>query len=195
MSAFTSLLRDSHPCRHIVYPYTDEAKAINAVCLFAGSGLSKGESVVLIMADRRSEPIISGLANRGVDTRALQASGQLKCISADGMLRMLLRGDRLDENLGRDTLSRLIRRAREQSPVRKVRVFGEMVSFLLAQNRVKVAESLEELWNEVIGAEEISLLCSYTLLDSGYAVLPESLGKLHTHNLNDLDATVSPKLR
>jgi KaiC/GvpD/RAD55 family RecA-like ATPase len=170
-----------------VYPYTDEAKAINAVCLFASSGLSKGESVILILADKRSEPVTSRLANRGLDIAALQASGQLKCISAEGMLRMLLSRDTLDGELGKDTLTRLITRAREESPVRKVRVFGEMVSFLLAQNRVEVAESVEELWNEVIGAEEISLLCSYTLLDSGYSVLPESLTMLHTHNLNDLD--------
>jgi hypothetical protein len=64
---------------------------------------------------------------------------------------------------------------------------------LLAENRVEVAESVEKLWNEIIGAEEISLLCSYTLLDTGYSVLPESLTRLHTHCLNDLEAAASSK--
>jgi len=49
MSAAPPLLVDPHPCRHIVYPYNDEEKGINAVYLFASSGLSKGESVVLIV--------------------------------------------------------------------------------------------------------------------------------------------------
>ena len=177
----TTLLTDPHPCRHIVYPYTDEEKAINAVYLFASSGLSKGESVVLIMADTRCEPITGRLASGGFDLAALRASGQLECVSADSMLRTFMQSGRLDEPLVKDTVGRVIGRA--SSVNRRVRVFGEMVSLLLARNEVAAAERLEELWNEIIEAHSISLLCTYTLLDSGFKMLPDSLIKLHSHNL------------
>ena len=179
----TTLLTDPHPCRHIVFPYTDEEKGINAVYLFASSGLSKGESVVLIMADARCEPITGRLASGGFHLAALRASGQLECVSADSMLREFMQNGTLDEPRVKDTLGRVIAQARVSAPNRRVRVFGEMVSLLLARNEVAVAERLEELWNEIIETHSISLLCTYTLLDSGFRTLPDSLSKLHSHNL------------
>ena len=183
MGHFHSLLTDPHPSRHIVYPYNDEDKAIYAVALFASSGLSKGESVVLIMADTRCKPILEGLTKSGFDVVALQASGQLECVSAEEMLRGFTREGTLDEELASATIAGIIRRARKNSAAGKVRVFGEMVSFLLAQSKVEVAERLEEVWNQLIVAESISLLCTYTLIDSGCKILPECLAKLHSHNL------------
>jgi hypothetical protein len=184
MSASISLLSSPHPCRHIVYPYTDEDKAINAVHLFANSGLGKGESVVLIMSDLRCEAIKGRLAQGGIDVAAQQAGGRLKCLSADSMLCTFLRGGVLNDRLVTDTLARVIDKARESSPSRRVRVFGEMVSLLLARNEAAVAEHLEELWNGIIESRSISLLCTYALLDSGYATLPETIAKLHTHSID-----------
>jgi CheY-like chemotaxis protein len=183
MSAQGSILTDPHPCRHIVYPFTDEEKGVNAVYLFASSGLSKGESVILIMADSRCKPVMGRLANGGFDISALQTSGQLKCIGADSMLRTFMRSGLLNEQLVRETIGRIIDRARLSSPNRKVRVFGEMVSLLLARKELAVAERLEELWNGIIEAHSISLLCTYALLDSELTMLPDSLIKLHSHTL------------
>src|SRR5437773_5783892 len=133
VDAQTDLLTDPHPCRHIVYPYDDEEKAINAVYLFASSGLSKGESVVLIMADSRREPITGRLANAGFNLSAWQGSGKLECISAENMLKTFMPGGALDERLVKDTLGSVITRAKANSLSGKVRIFGEMVSLLLAQ--------------------------------------------------------------
>jgi len=90
----------------------------------------------------------------------------------------------LDERLVNDILSSLIKKARASSPILTVRVFGEMVSLLLARDEVATAERLEELWDKIIKTHSISLLCSYTLLHSGHSILPESLEKLHSDNLN-----------
>ena len=177
------LLTNPHPRRHIVYGYNDEEKGINAVYLFASSGLSKGESVVLVMADSRCEPIARRLAQEGLDVSTLQSSGRLKCVSADSMLDMFMATGALDDRLMKDTLISVIAEARTHSLNGKVRVFGEMVSLLFARNEVTVAERVERLWNEVIETESISLLCSYRLIDSHQKTLPESLALLHSHNL------------
>src|SRR4051794_23575414 len=121
-SSATSLLTDPHPCRHIVYPYNDEEKAINAVCLFASSGLSKAESVVLIMADNRCERITTRLEMAGFNLRAWRGSGKLVCISADGMLNTFMACGRLDERLVADTLADVIIRAQASSASGRVRI-------------------------------------------------------------------------
>jgi len=72
-------------------------------------------------------------------------------------------GDRLDERLVSETLDRVIVRAASNSPSGKVRVFGEMVSLLLAQNDVPSAEHLEQLWNRMMQRHSISLLCNLHL--------------------------------
>ena len=180
MAAATSfLLTDPHPCRHIVYPYTDEMKAINAVFLFASSGLSKGESVILVMVDSRRKPISDRLTDAGFDPAALQISGQLEYVSADSMLQMFMQSGALDETLVKDSIGAVITRAKASSPARKVRVFGEMVSILLSQDQISTALRLEEVWNEIIGAHSISLLCTYALVNS--LSLPEPLVNVHSH--------------
>jgi len=189
MATQTELLTNPHPCRHIVFPQNDEEKALNAVSLFASSGIRKGESVVLIIADSRCEAIEQRLAAAGFDLIALQASGQLEYISANSMLRTFRLGGALDERLVKSTVSNHIKRAKASSPTGTVRIFGEMVSLLLAANEVAIAYRLEELWNEIILDHSISLLCTYTLLESGYSILPDSLERLHTHNL----ASCSPE--
>jgi|SRR5436190_7797812 len=183
VDAQTDLLTDPHPCRHIVYPYDDEEKAINAVALFAGSGLSKGESVVLIMADSRCEPIKERLIQAGFNLGAWLESGKLECVSAENMLEKLMPGGALDKRLVKETLGSIVTRAKTCSLTGKVRVFGEMVSLLLAQNHVSAAEQLEELWNEIIATHSISLFCTYRLLGTGFKTLPESLALMHSHSL------------
>ena len=180
----SGILTEPHPCRHIVYPYTDEGKGVNAISLFASSGLSRGESVVLVMADFHHGPITARLAKRGFDLAALKATGQLNCIGAEGMLLELMCSGKVNDALFKDWTGREIARARASSPSGKVRVFGEMVSLLLARDEFTAAERLETLWNEAIEIHNVSLLCTYTLLKSGYRTLPDSLAKLHTHDLS-----------
>ena len=38
-----AILKEPHPCGHIVYPYTDEQHIVDAVAIFAGSGLEKAK--------------------------------------------------------------------------------------------------------------------------------------------------------
>ncbi|HTM51055.1 MAG TPA: MEDS domain-containing protein [Bryobacteraceae bacterium] len=177
------ILTDSQPRHHIVFPYNDEEKAINAVFLFANSGLSKQESVVLIMEDSHRKPIEGRLAAAGLDLAALRASGRLNCLSANSLLNVFVRAGVFDEAVFKETLTRAIVQAMGDSPVRKVRVFGELVSLLLAAGEPELAVRLEQSWNELIDSQSISLFCTYRLLDSKYDVLPDTLVHLHTHRL------------
>jgi hypothetical protein len=177
------ILTESQPRHHIVFPYNDEEKAINAVFLFASSGLSKQESVVLIMADPHCKPIEGRLTAAGFDLPALQQSGRLNCLSANSLLSLFLEAGVFKEAVFKETLSGVISRAMTHSPVGKVRVFGELVSLLLASGEAGLAVQLEQSWNELIDTQSISLFCTYRLLDSRYDVLPDNIVHLHTHTL------------
>jgi hypothetical protein len=138
---------------------------------------------VLIIADARCEPIIGKLAKAGLDVTVLQDTGQLECISAESLLKSWMAGGTLDETLLKDTANSIVTQAKTHSASGKVRVFGEMVSLLLAQNDVLTAERLEEIWNQIIQIHSISVVCSYKLIGSGFNTLPESLALMHTHTL------------
>jgi MEDS: MEthanogen/methylotroph, DcmR Sensory domain len=136
---------------------------------------------VLIMADVRCESIIGRLAKAECDLEELLDSGRLECISADSMLKEFMESGTLDERLVEDTLGNIATRAKANSPTGKVRIFGEMVSLLLAKNDVSTAERLEVIWNQIIQTHSIFLFCTYTLPGTQFKRLPESLALLHSH--------------
>ena len=126
MSSIRSVLPKLQPYRHVVYPFEDEQHAINAVFLFASSKLSKGESVVLVMADSRCEPITGRLAQAGFDLGALEASGQLECIDIQAMLERCKKIGTLDQRIVMDATISVITRESSGTATE----FAEMVSLI-----------------------------------------------------------------
>ena len=56
----SEMLSNPQQCGHILYTYTEESQVTEAVCLFAGAGLRRGEAVLLVMAEAHREPILQG---------------------------------------------------------------------------------------------------------------------------------------
>ena len=179
-SKAVSILTDPHPCGHIVYPYTKESQVAEAVFLFTSAGLRKSEAVLLIMTKGHCEPIRQRLQAEGFDVAVLEAKGQLVCEVAEDLLSSFLSGGKLDEHRFKTTISGMIERAKQAGGNRPVRVFGEMVT-LLWQPNPWATERLEELWNEVIEAHSVPLLCAYALAGTKPGAFPQSLVACHSH--------------
>ena len=175
-----AILSNPQPCGHIVYPYTDESQVVEAVCLFAGAGLLKGESVLLVMTEPHCEPILKRIGRAGFDTGALAKSGQLVCEDAAQLLSSFMFDGVVDEQVFKARICGMVERAKAAGDNRPVRVFGEMVS-LIWQSRPQATERMEELWNEVIQEQSVPLLCAYALAGSKPGAFPESLLACHTH--------------
>jgi MEDS: MEthanogen/methylotroph, DcmR Sensory domain len=65
-----------------------------------------------------------------------------------------------------------------------IRGFGEMVDILNRGGNLAAAIRLEELWNELLAVERISLLCAYAVdaFDRGeYAETLPRIGGVHSH--------------
>jgi len=170
----------THPTGHIVYPHNNQAELVQAVSLFATSGLRNSEAVILIMTPPHCEAIRERLEREGFDLKELEFSGQLVCKDAEGLLSAFLFDGIIDDSRFKTTLGRLIERARTANGKRRpVRVFGEMVD-LLWRSDPATTQRMEELWDEVIEAHSVPLLCAYCLAGAKVTAIPEPLRACHS---------------
>jgi hypothetical protein len=174
-----ALLNHPHPCGHIVFPYTNEAQFIEAVCLFTSAGLRKGDSALLVMEQSHREPIRRQLRENGFDLADLESRGQLICETAEPLMATFIFDGIIDEDAFKDRIADLIERAKEASSTGQVRVSGEMVNLLWMESP-EATHRLEELWNEVIKLHSVPLLCAYALGGNRPDVLPASLVACHS---------------
>jgi hypothetical protein len=178
-----AILADPHPCGHIVYPYTDEHHVAEAVCLFASAGLRRGQAAVLVMTSDHCKPIRRRLEQEGFDLKELENSGQLLCKDANELLSTFMFDGIIDEHKFKMKIGSLIEKAKASGPngtSRPVRIFGEMVDLVWKSN-LQSTQRLEELWNEVIEAHSVPLLCAYSLAGTKPAEFPDALVACHSH--------------
>jgi hypothetical protein len=179
-----AILTNPHPCGHIIYPYTDENLVGQAVCLYASAGLRGGESVILIMTADHCEPIKHRLRTAGLDVEEYERKDRLICLETEDLLAQLTADGFVNERLFKSIIGELILRARVGSGAGyqgRVRLFGEMVSQLRTVN-LAATTRMEELWNDIVSAHSVPLLCSYAL-DHQDDYLPLALVDLHSHSI------------
>jgi hypothetical protein len=172
-------LTNPQPRGHIVYLYTSEFQLAEAVCLFASAGLRKGEAVLLVLTDAHRQLVRQKLVEAGFPLEELESNGRFLCTDAQGLLASFLFDGIIDEYRFKNTIGGMIDAARRSSRNRAARVFGEMVDLICTSNP-KATERLEELWNQVIEAHSVPLLCAYSLSGTR-PVLPTPLLACHSH--------------
>jgi MEDS: MEthanogen/methylotroph, DcmR Sensory domain len=175
---------------HLVQLYQDDRALVEAVALYAGRGLGKGEAVILVATEAHLHAIKARLRDRAFDVTDLEAWGQLTVMDAARLLSRFLVDGRIDPDGFRAILGDIVASARDSGRFRRVRVYGEMVNLLWRSNH-PATRQLEELWNEAIEAHSLSLLCGYQLdASEGDPQFPRDLKALHSH-LIPLEATHS----
>jgi hypothetical protein len=167
---------------HLVQLYRDDAVLVEAVALYAGRGLGKGEAVILVATEPHRKAIEARLQSIGFEVDDLKGWGQLRVLDAGRLLSRFLVDGRIDSTLFQSILGELVATTRAGGRFRKVRVYGEMVNLLWKHNH-PATHRLEELWNEAIQAHSVSLLCGYQLqgIDEGDEHFPLDLRALHSH--------------
>jgi len=176
------ILSNPQPCAHIVYSYTDDAQLAEAVCLFASSGLQKGEALLLVLSGSHYDPVRQRLEREGFNLAELEETGQLVCENAQNLLDNFMFDGIIDEHKFKIKIDRMIEKAKLGTGTRKhglVRVFGEMVDLIWGPYP-QATERLEELWDEVIRIHAVPLLCAYSLAGTPNS-LPQPLVSCHSH--------------
>src|SRR4051794_294290 len=81
---------------HAVQFYESEAFLRDTVADFIGNGLVAGEPVIVIATEEHRNAFAGALAERGLDTREAEASGDLVMIDARETLRSFMAGSTPD---------------------------------------------------------------------------------------------------
>jgi len=167
---------------HVVQLYRDERYLVEAVALFTGIALGKGESVVLVATPAHLQGIERRLEANGFSVDDVKHWGQLTVRDAAETLSGFMVNDMPDPVLFKTIVGSVIQRAAAGSRNGKVRVYGEMVNLLWRSNSAATVR-LETLWNEVIHAHSISLFCAYHVdgHDGERRHFPSDLRDAHSH--------------
>lgn len=147
------------PTEHVVQIYENDEVFLNLLETFVINGFAAGDAVVLIATGDHLELLNERLTKAGANLTALLADDQYIPLDAEETLAEFMVGGWPDAVLFRQTINRIIRRARQKQ--RPLRAFGEMVAVLWAQGLSGATVHLENLWNRVCETEAFCLFCAY----------------------------------
>lgn len=145
---------------HLVHVFNNDEPLIAAVARYVYEGLRAGETCVACVTSRHRPRLDELLRAEGLNPTALEAEYRYIPLDAERTLatfydpRSGINRMRFHQNV-----DELIRQASSRG--QPVRIFGEMVTVLLAQDRPDAAIELEELWNELSRQHTFRLLCTY----------------------------------
>jgi hypothetical protein len=164
---------------HLVHVYEDHASLVDALAIYAGAGLGKGEAVVLLVTRDHAAAVRKRLRSDGFEPADLERWGQLRVLDAGDVLDELTVGGLPDADQFRLISTALIADARSASRNGRIRLCGEMVNLLWRMDQEQAAVELESLWNEAIVTNAVPLFCAYHVEEGGS--LPAALCEAHTH--------------
>ena len=161
--------------------YKDDLGLCRRVARFIHAGLSAGQPGIVVATASHLTGIARELDALGRDVTALQATGDLQCLEAPGLLETFLVDDQPDPALFKAGARGLLRTARRGRAGATVYVYGEMVDLLWQSGRTAAALRLEVLWSQLAAVESFSLLCGYSAGNFYQGKGLDALCALHTH--------------
>jgi hypothetical protein len=160
-ASWESLLGEPGRERHVAQLYTDPGYLIRALSEYAGQGLRRGEAVVVVATPAHARAVTFRLEADGLRAADRARRGQLLLVDAEETLARLLVDGRPDRDRFRSVIGGAVTAAKLAGGGR-VRAFGEMVD-LLRRTSLDATLELEALWTELLEAEEVALVCGYSI--------------------------------
>jgi signal transduction histidine kinase len=156
-----------HAVEHVVRFYETDAFLLDAVAtVCADAVLADGAALVVATPEHRAG-IAERLRTRGLLDAAGTHDAFFSFDAAETLSQFMINGE-IDAARFMEVIGGIISRAAK--PGRQVRVFGEMVSLLVADGHPAAALRLEELWNDLQRAlaeaqpsSAFSLFCAYPM--------------------------------
>ncbi len=168
---------------HFVQLYKQDERLVEAVSLFAGQGLGRSHGVVLVMTPAHCEAVKHRLKEEDFAVEGLVNLGQLLFVDAESLLAKFMQRGMPDPQLFKGALGSALGSVRSRGRHPRLRVFGEMVDLLWRAGNLAAAIRLEELWNEAVAANGLSLFCAYALDGHRRDQFPDALCAAHSHVL------------
>lgn len=168
---------------HIVQLYWNRLRLVHAVALFAIQGFERGEALVLVLTPGLRLDLERRLEREGWDVPYLEESSQLTFLDAEAILSEFMVDGMPDAEFFARALGKRIVAVRGDGRWTRIRAFGEMVNLLWDTN-LPATIRLEELWNDLVAKESLTLFCAYCVSgdeSQGRKDFPAVLQRAHTH--------------
>jgi len=178
-TTWEALLETPEACDHLVQLYTDDRFLARAVTHFVRAGFAAGQAAVIIATPAHTALFSECLP----DVPDALARGQLVVLDADDCLKAFMVDGMPDRQAFVATVTALLERVRAAGYPR-MRLYGEMVDLLWQRDALEAAVRLEELWNELLAAERLPLLCAYRIDNFdryAHRHALAAIGKTHSH--------------
>ena len=143
--------------RHVVTLFDSEASRADAIARFVLEGLAKNEPVAVLATGTHWEAVVRAAGEGAALISWGLNEGTLAFLDAEVLLYDISRGGVPDRAL----FGRAIGQLQRSLPPGRVRIYGEAVDLLAARGDLDSALRLEQLWNELLDREPITLLCGY----------------------------------
>lgn len=142
---------------HIVQFYEDDDFLCDIVSEFLAAGLQAGEPLLVIATPAHRAAVVARLATKGFELERAPDRRRLILLDARAILAQVTRGGAPDPA----RFGSVIGGALAALEGGRRRVYGEMVDLLWRDGEHQGAVQMEALWNEIVTAYPLSLLCAY----------------------------------
>jgi hypothetical protein len=157
------LLEQPQPEEHFVQLYgKDDGLLTRNVSRFLSEGLKRGDGLLVIATAEHRGTLVRHLTAERAYARAV-LEGRLVFLDAETTLNRFLINGEPDQSRFESIIGEALRGVRSKAVQGGVRAFGEMVGLLWEAEKFSAAERLEELWNTLLRASDVSLFCAYPI--------------------------------
>jgi signal transduction histidine kinase/ActR/RegA family two-component response regulator len=164
---------------HFVQFYEADAFLISSLSGFIGAGLGAGDACIVVATGAHRDALDEQLRAAGFDPDAARACGQYVSADAAELLSQFMVAGLPDAGRFSEVIGGIV--AKAEAGRGRVRIFGEMVALLWAEENYDAAIRLEELWNELHKTHPFTLFCAYPMQGFG--------GEGHARGLGDVCTT------
>lgn len=165
---------------HALHLYDDDTTLATTVATFLAPGFAADDAIVSIGTRAHVAAIEQRLRSEGHHVDEALLSGRYVSMDAERVIPRLLRNGLPT----RETFAEVVGVRIERLAARhgNVRAFGEIVSLLWRDGKQAAALHLEDLWNEALGYQPLSLVCGYATRAIGAETGPaaERIASAHT---------------
>jgi DcmR-like sensory protein len=163
MSSSAELLDHPEPEGHFVQLYGKDDRALaRNVGRYLSEGLRRGDGLLVIATAEHRGMLVRHLKQERAYSRAV-LEGRLVFLDAAATLKRFMVDGEPDQGRFESVVGEALRSVQARAGHTGVRAYGEMVGLLWTAGQYSAAVRLEELWNEVLEANSISLFCAYPI--------------------------------
>jgi hypothetical protein len=163
MSSCPELLDSLKAEAHVVQLYgSDDRLLTRNVGRYLEEGLKRGDGLLVIATPEHRSSLARYLSTRDRYSSAV-LEGRLVFLDAAATLGRFLVDGMPDAELFGSVVGEALRIVRAKAGHTGVRAYGEMVGLLWKAGNSGAAARLEEFWNELLRAGDLSLFCAYPI--------------------------------